>query len=135
MPRSHFCEIVVLLDRSGSMTSIAADMRGGFDQFVADQRAQPGDAVLTLVQFDHEGGLPNIDTVYEAKPLADVPSLVLEPRGTTPLLDALGRTIAEVGARLHRMPEAERPDRVLFLTITDGYENASVTHTKGSVRA
>lgn len=118
---TNLCEIIVLLDRSGSMDAIKDDMMGGFDSFVKEQRSVPGACVLTLVQFDSFG----IDTVHEAKPIADVPALLLEPRGMTPLLDAVGRTINDVGQRLERTPEDKRPGRVLFVIVTDGHENAS----------
>lgn len=123
-------EIVVLLDRSGSMQSIKNDMVLGFDGFIADQRKQAGECRVTLVQFDTQG----TDLVFEAKPLADVPGLVLDPRGGTPLLDAMGTTIGQVTDRLALTQGAARPDRVLFLVMTDGEENSSRTFTKAQIR-
>ena len=115
------CEIVVVLDRSGSMQSIKSDMEGGFDRFIEEQCRQPGRCDVTLVQFD----TMSIDTVYEAVDLREVPKLSLVPRGGTPLLRALGETIERVGQRLSATPEHRRPGRVLFLVITDGQENVS----------
>lgn len=131
MPKSGLCEIVVLLDRSGSMQSIKADMEGGFNKFMDDQRKEPGECLLTLVQFDSGG----IDTVHEAKPIKDVPPLVIEPRGSTPLLDAMGHTIVSVGARLAATPEDARPEKVVFVVVTDGQENASVKYAKEKIAA
>lgn len=131
MPKSDLCEIVVLLDRSGSMASIKKDMEGGFDSFVAEQRKEPGECVLTLVQFDSDG----IDTIHEAKPLANVPPMKLDPRGSTPLLDAMGQTIRRTGERFAKMAEASRPARVLFMVITDGQENASKEFKKDAIKA
>ncbi len=124
-------EIVVLLDRSGSMASMRDDMVKGFDGFIADQRKLPGRCVVTLAQFDTGG----TDVVYEAKPVADVPGLVLVPRGGTPLLDAMGDTITRVSDRISKSQGNARPDRVLFLSITDGEENSSHRFKKEQIQA
>lgn len=118
--KENLTEIVFVVDRSGSMSSIAADMRGGFDTFIAGQKKTPGDCNVTLTQFDD-----HYDIVYLGKPLAEVPALVLEPRGSTALHDAIGRTIDATGARLAALAEKDRPSKVLFVIITDGGENAS----------
>ena len=46
-------------------------------------------------------------------------------RGLTALYDAIGKTIVEVGARLHNIPEENRPSKVIFVIITDGMDNQS----------
>lgn len=120
MTKPNSTEIIFVVDRSGSMTSIAGDMRGGFDAFIAKQKETPGDCKVTLTQFDD-----HYDVIYQAKPLNEVGSLALEPRGSTALLDAIGRTINETGDRLRKMNEAARPSQVLFVIITDGQENCS----------
>ena len=43
----------------------------------------------------------------------------------TALYDAVGRTINSVGQRLALLTEDERPNQVLFVIMTDGFENAS----------
>ena len=128
--KQTLCDITVLLDRSGSMESIKTDVEGGFNRFVIDQAKAPGECLLTLVQFD----TVSIDTVHTAVKIGDVPALVLEPRGGTPLLDALGRTIVVTGERLKAIPEADRPGKVLFLVVTDGQENSSREYTKDRIR-
>jgi folylpolyglutamate synthase/dihydropteroate synthase len=45
--------------------------------------------------------------------------------GNTALLDALGKTINEVGAKLAGIAEENRPGKVIFFIITDGEENSS----------
>lgn len=112
--------IAVILDRSGSMMAIQDDMEGGFAQFVAEQRALPGECTLSLYQFDSE-----YEVVYEDLPLGDVPALSIVPRGSTALLDAVGRSITRLGKRLAAKPEHERPGAVVVMVITDGEENAS----------
>ena len=121
--------IAALLDRSGSMAAIADDTRGGFDAYIAGQRGQSGTTLVTLAQFDND-----YDVVYQNRPVDDVPALVLEPRGSTALLDAIGRFVTEVGSGLAALPEQDRPGDVTVLVMTDGFENASTEWTKDAVR-
>lgn len=122
--------IAALLDRSGSMQSIADDMRGGFDAFMAKEIGQTGSTAVTLAQFDDEYAV-----LYRDMPVATVPRLTLEPRGCTALYDAIGRFVTEVGAGLAALPEDERPGEVTVLVMTDGLENASAEWTIEGVRA
>lgn len=128
-PNKDKTEIAIVLDRSGSMVSIREDMEGGFRAFVAEQREQPGQCVLSLYQFDGE-----YEAVYEAKPLSKVRGLKLVPRGSTALLDGVGRSIANIAERHDALPAAERPAAVIVLVITDGHENASTEWTLARVR-
>lgn len=128
MPNAQLCELAVVLDRSGSMQSIKADMEGGFATFIAEQRKDPSPCVVSLYQFDSV-----FNVVYEERPLSEA-TLELVPRGSTALLDALGKTIAMVGERLRAKPESERPGKVVVLVITDGYENASHEWSRARVK-
>ncbi|MFD6859745.1 VWA domain-containing protein [Rhodococcus sp. NPDC060090] len=121
--------IAVLLDRSGSMQSIRSDIAGGFDAFIAAQREESGDATVVLAQFDDE-----YEHVFSL-PIAEVPPLELRPRGSTALLDGVGRLSAEVGDQLAALPEGERPGTVLIVVLTDGHENASREWTYDAVRS
>ena len=121
-------DVTVILDRSGSMQSIASDAIGGFNDFLVEQQRQVGDCRLTLIQFNDQ-----YEVVYAAQPIADAPRLTedtFRPRGTTALLDAIGRTIDRTGGRLAALSEDERPDRVMLVIITDGRENASSDFTR-----
>ena len=129
MTKPTLCEIVVVMDRSGSMEQIKNDMMGGFDNFMREQKAVPGECRVSLYQFDDK-----YDAVFEGKPVADVPACSLVPRGSTALVDAVGKTINAVGERLAALPEHERPEKLVFLVITDGHENASHEFTTQKVR-
>lgn len=121
----EFCDVTVVLDRSGSMQSMRDDAIGGFNSFVEEQRKIPGDGCWSLVQFDDQ-----YETVFAGKPQNEVPRLTREtfvPRGSTAMVDAVCRTIDETGLRLSRLPESERPSKVMVIVITDGQENASKT--------
>lgn len=124
-------DVTIVLDRSGSMASIRTETIGGVNSFIEEQRKQPGECSLSMVQFDDK-----YEPLYAGKPIADAPLLNAEtfvPRGYTALLDAIGRTIVETGARLSAMPEADRPGKVLFVIVTDGAENASKEFTREKV--
>ena len=93
MTNPHLTHLYFLLDRSGSMNSIVEDTVGGFDAFIAEQQKTPGECRVTLAQFAN-----HYDVVYADRPIADVPALELQPRGSTALLDAMGRSITDVTA-------------------------------------
>ncbi|MHA1839870.1 MAG: vWA domain-containing protein [Candidatus Ranarchaeia archaeon] len=116
-------DITVVLDRSGSMSVIRYDTIGGFNTFLKDQKKEEGTAKLTLVQFDDKYDVVYNNLILEETKELDGQSYV--PRGSTALLDAIGRTINDTGARLAALPESERPEEVIFVIITDGEENAS----------
>jgi hypothetical protein len=84
-------------------------------------------AKLTLILFDDEYLAP-----IDALPVAEILPLDNEsyvPRGSTALLDAIGRTIDELGARLASLPEQDRPMQVIVAILTDGLENSSQNYT------
>ncbi len=112
-----------LIDRSGSMQGLEADVVGGFNRFAAEQRRQPGGCRLTLVQFDSQDPF---EVIHDARPLDEVDDLTLDryrPRGTTPLLDALGALIESVDRRLEESGGSVEDQAVVVFT--DGLENAS----------
>ena len=108
-------------------TSVAAT-EDGWRELICEQRANPGQCQVTLAQFDYE-----YELLYPPIDIAAVPEFVLEPRGGTALLDAVGRLITEVGERLAALPEEQRPGRVICLIMTDGMENASRRFTRSHV--
>lgn len=131
-PTTH---ITVILDRSGSMESIREDVIGGFNVFLVRQQAEPGEATLSLIQFDSQDAY---EVLLHFVPLAQVPPLSAEryvPRASTPLLDALGRGITDLDATLTAMPISQRPGQVVVVVVTDGLENASREFSHAQVRA
>lgn len=122
-------ELVVIVDRSGSMQSIKDDAQGGINQLIEDQKKDKGECSFTLAQFDTEH-----DLVNDGTDIKSVEPFTLVPRGGTALYDAIGRTLNAVGKRLADTPEAERPGLVSVVIVTDGYENSSREFDQATVK-
>lgn len=127
--RTDLTDITLVVDRSGSMKSMQKDAEGGVNTFVHRQVAEPGEAFVTLVQFDNE-----YEFVHKGIRAKDFPDYAMVPRGSTALLDAVGRAITETGVRLGAMHEKDRPGLVIFVVVTDGEENSSREFTRDAIR-
>lgn len=128
MTDPNYTAIAVLMDRSGSMMTVKTDAEGALAAYIAEQRKVPGKCTIRLSDFsDH------YRSVYASTPIADAPAYELVPRGSTALLDGIGRLVAEFGEELAALPEDERPGTVIVVIQTDGYENASRELTREQV--
>jgi Mg-chelatase subunit ChlD len=119
--------VAFLLDRTGSMAGCIEETIRGFNGYIKTLKEKSaGEMRFTLTQFD----TTSIDVVHNAVKLSEVKELTHEtyqPRAMTPLYDAIGKTI--------RATESEAGDKykVLFVTLTDGQENASTEFKKDSI--
>lgn len=121
--KKDLCELIVILDESGSMGSLTNDTIGGFNTFLETHQKLPGEALLTLVKFNTDYKIVhNGVDVRSVKPLDKT---TYTPGGMTALLDAVGRAIDEVGKRYDGLKKKEKPGKVIFLIVTDGEENSS----------
>lgn len=117
------CEIVAVMDRSGSMASCYYAVQSAFDAFIKDQRGAPGECYVSLYEFDDI-----YEIVYEGRPISEVPPLRIVPRGSTALNDAIGKTITTALSRI-----TDRTRKVIVQIMTDGMENASKEWTEEKV--
>jgi uncharacterized protein YegL len=120
--------LILIADRSGSMQGKETEVIGGINRFLEEQRAAPGTAVISIVQFDDQ---------FEPQPTVNVKDAPnwkagdYVPRGMTALLDAVGRTMDSVGREVYN--SATKVDKVIACIVTDGAENASREYTNQRV--
>ncbi|GLC32825.1 vWA domain-containing protein [Clostridium omnivorum] len=130
--RKGLTELVFILDRSGSMSGLESDTIGGYNSMLEKQKNEPGEAVITTVLFDDKYELLHDRTsLIGIDPITDEEYFV---RGSTALLDAVGKTINKIGSVQKHTAEDERAEHVMFVITTDGMENASREFSYEKVR-
>ena len=124
LDKSQDLDLVFLIDRSGSMFGSEQDTIGGFNSFIETERKKEFNTNVTTILFDDK-----YEVLYERKPINDVERLTREQdfvRGTTALLDAIGKTITSLDRKVN--------NKVLFVIMTDGLENASVEFSRDQIK-
>lgn len=111
--------IIFIIDKSGSMTNIAEQMRTSINEFIKTQQDLKIDgSTFTCVMFSD-----NVYTFIDKQPLCEVKQLVKNDyvtTGSTALFDAIGMTIEKY----------KHETNVLLVIVTDGEENASRKFTE-----
>ena len=130
--KTGITEVVFLLDRSGSMGGLELDTIGGFNSMLHKQRLIEGKVKISTVLFDHQ-----FEVIHHRLPLEEVADLTLKEyfvRGSTALLDAIGRSIKKIGSIQKYATDENRSEKVLFVIITDGMENASTEFSSRQIK-
>ena len=130
--KKNLTELVFILDKSGSMSGLEKDTIGGFNSMLEQQRKVDGECVITTVLFDNRYELlhDRID-IRAVQPITGKEYFV---GGSTALLDAIGKTIHKIGAVQKNTTEDYRAEKVMFVIITDGEENASRNYSSMQIR-
>ena len=126
---------VIILDKSGSMASIARQAVDGVNETIgsiksAQEKNPDQEHIVTLVAFCG----CELKTIYDNTPVAEVRTLTsrdYRPCCMTPLYDAIGTTIS----RVHALKSKDSNSLAMVTIITDGYENASHEYSHASIRA
>lgn len=130
--KKDLCELVFILDRSGSMSGVESDTIGGYNSMLEKQRQETGEALVTTVLFDDSYEL--LHDRINIKGIKNITDKDYFVRGTTALLDAIGKTILKIENAHNHTTEDERPEKTLFIITTDGLENASSEFSGEKVR-
>jgi len=132
-PRHPAVHSYILLDRTGAMEPIVSEALSSMNAYADGLASLDGgprvDADITLAVFDAQDG-DGVDVLrkgVDAGEWNDVTSREVNPRGMTPLYDAIGRMVS--------LAEKDRPDKAVIVIMTDGEENSSTEMTKTSAKA
>ena len=125
-------ELVMIIDRSGSMSGLEADTIGGFNSMIEKQKKEEGEAYVSVVLFDDRSQVlyDRID-IQKVEPMNDKQYYV---RGCTALLDAVGSAIQHIGNVHKYAREEDVPEKTIMIITTDGMENASRLYTYDKVK-
>ena len=129
---NNICELVFILDRSGSMGGLESDTIGGFNSLIEKQKKQEGKCYVTTVLFDNIS-----ETVHDRIELSVIPPMTEKDyyvRGSTALLDAVGETVEHISTVHKYIRPEDVPAKTLFVITTDGMENASRKYTAENVK-
>ncbi|MBP3655254.1 MAG: VWA domain-containing protein [Clostridia bacterium] len=130
--KKNLTELVLILDRSGSMGGLESDTIGGFNAMIARQKKAEGDALVSTVLFDDVCEvIHDRVSIQKIEPMTEAQYSV---RGCTALLDAIGKAIHHIGNVHKYAKEEDRPEHTLFVITTDGMENASRCYTAEQIR-
>ena len=121
--KKDLTELVFILDRSGSMSGLESDTIGGYNAMLEKQKKECGEAIITTVLFDDRYEL--LHDHINLRGIAPITDKQYFVRGSTALLDAVGKTINKIGNVQKHTAEEERAGHVMFVITTDGMENAS----------
>lgn len=136
MANTNLMYVLLVIDRSASMFSRAAQTIQGYNAYIGQLCAADDgkERRVTTMLFSTPG---TEQILHRAVPVKQVPSLslaVYQCGGMTALMDAVGRMIDESGREFSQMPEDQKPGLVQLVVMTDGYENQSVEYTREQVR-
>ena len=125
---SHL-EVVLLIDKSGSMKGLEEDTVKGYNSMLAKERqlSVPTNVTTILFSSDHE-------VLADRKPISEVPDMTLDSykvRGATALYDTIGNAIEKTEAV---KGIDDTGSKVLFVIITDGLENYSQTYDQEKIK-
>ena len=114
--------VYLLLDKSGSMQSLWGEAIGSINSYVKEL---PRDTRITLAAFDSQSYDILRDT--SAGYFNNLNEDEVKPGAMTPLYDS--------SVRLMQRALEDKADRVVFVVMTDGFENASRRFNKFDVKS
>ena len=92
--KTNRTELAFILDRSGSMCGLEADTIGGYNAMLEKQKKEAGEAIVTTVLFDDQYEL--LHDRIDLRGIAPITDREYYVRGSTALLDAIGKTIQKI---------------------------------------
>jgi uncharacterized protein YegL len=126
-------ELVFILDKSGSMSGLESDTIGGYNSMLKKQKDIESECRITTVLFNNNYRL--LHDRIDIKAVGEMTEKEYYVGGMTALLDAVGKTIHKIDNAQKHTAEDYRAEKVIFVIITDGLENASREYTAKKIKA
>jgi hypothetical protein len=130
--KKDLVEMVFILDRSGSMTGLEDETIAGYNKLISRQKELDGEALVSTVLFDHQ-----FDVLYNRKNIQEIPIMTRRAyyvRGSTALLDAIGRSIQKIDYVQSMLVSSQIPEKTIFVITTDGMENSSHEYSSKQIK-
>jgi len=127
----NLTEIVVIIDKSGSMSPLKSKTIEGFNEFLFEQKKIKDKTIFSLILFSSPDNEEIIFDGVDINEVSELTSDIYNTIGTTALYDCLGKTIKSVNKKIKK--SENKPNKVLFVIITDGEENSSRIYTKNEI--
>ena len=130
--KKNLTELVMILDRSGSMQGLENDTIGGYNGMLEKQKQLDGEVLVSTILFDSVS-----EVIHDRVPISKIEPMTEKDyyvRGCTALLDALGGAIRHI-KNVHKYArEEDIPEKTVFVITTDGMENASRSYSAPEVK-
>lgn len=134
--KAHIYNLIIV-DESGSMSHLRQATLSGINETIntirsaQEEFAETQEHLLTLVTFDSGANRPNVRTMIDNQPIAEVKEFSdYMPNGCTPLYDAMGLSLTKLR---HSIKDDDNASAVVTV-LTDGLENASREWNARSLR-
>ena len=134
MQKKHQVHNLIILDESGSMSSIKSVIINGFNELVQsvkgiEKQFPDQEHLISMVSFNDLNTkiLHFVDPINKLNAINDS---TYNPASLTPLFDAMGFSIS----KLKHYLEAKENYSVLVTILTDGEENASKEYTSLAIK-
>lgn len=124
--KNKVTDIIFVLDRSGSMGIVKEATIKGYNDFLKKYKKGTDSVYVTTVLFDDEYEV--LDMRKDIRGVKYLTNKTYYTRGCTALMDAIGKTITDIDKKV------VDSEKVIFVIITDGMENASREYNKESVK-
>jgi len=125
-------ELVIIIDKSGSMNGLEKDVVGGYNSLIAEQKKEEGSVLVTTIFFDTK--YKEIVSREDINILKELMPSDYRPSGCTALLDTVGNAITSLKEKYAHIKEDELPEHVIFSIMTDGLENSSREYTYKQIK-
>jgi uncharacterized protein YegL len=115
------------------MSGLESDTIGGFNSMLKKQQSEPGECRITTVLFDDAYEV--LHDRIDIKAVGEITAQDYFVKGSTALLDAVGKTIKKINKVQKNTADEYRAGKVLFVITTDGMENSSREFTYDNIKS